>query len=328
MRTHALRLGALFILLLLVLGAGCLPGGGGGGTGGGSGGGAGGGSGGGASFTFTKGFVFVRKDDRNLYVANASDPETPSRIVTGGGCRQPSLSKDGRTVGYVRTVGTDTEIATVAVSGGTTSTVFASTATVKNLRNPVFSPAGTKVAFAYDSGASSALGIVNLDGTGFVALTTSSSLSYASPSFMPDGLRLLAAAGSSGSQLLQIETVDAASGSAMNVASTLGNEAQTIVNRLVVSPDGLKAAFDGRVSSGSTRVFVIDLGTKKVTKLTDYPGDPNASDAFPAWVGSDKVTFSSDTGGSDQVYVLPASAMNTSGGLTLPSAIEPWYGPN
>ena len=322
---YAVRMTALQtigIFILLALSTGCLPGGGGG-----SGGGSGGSGGGGGAAAFEKGWVFVRKDDRNLYLADEKDTQTVARLVTGGGCRNPSLSKDGKRVVFVRQVGTDTEIATVSSAGGPTSTVFASTSTVKNLRTPVFNPAGTQVAFAYDVGASSVLGIATLDG-GFVSLTGTSSLSYSSPSFMPDGKSVVAAAGSSGSGLLQIEQINATTGAAMNLASTLGNEAQTIVNRAVVSPDGTKAAFDGRVSSGSSRVFVIDLTTKVVTRLTDYPADPTASDSFPAWVGVDKVTFSSDTGGSDQVYVLPASAMNSSGGLTLPSATEPWYGPN
>jgi hypothetical protein len=45
-------------------------------------------------------------------------------------------------------------------------------------------------------------------------------------------------------------------------------------------------------------------------------------------VGSANLAFSSTTGGADQVYVLPADSVKTSGGLTLPKAIEPWDGPN
>lgn len=312
-------------LVMAVVAAGLLgcPLEGGGGVGGGAGGGSGGG--GGASIAFTKGYVFIRKDDRNVYVADEADLQTTARLTTSGNARHPSLSKDGKKVVFARTNGAETELATVAVTGGGDSVVLASSATAKNLRNPVFSADGTKVYFAYDSGASSVLGVVNLDGTGFKAVA-GGSLSYASPS-VATGDDVLVGAGSTGSSLLQIEKVAAATGMATNVASSLGVEAQGIVNRVVVSPDGTKAAFDGRLASGASRVFVINLTTKAVTRLTDYPADPTANDTFPAWVGNDKVAFSSDTGGNDQVYVLPASSMNTSGGLTLPSAIEPWYGP-
>lgn len=276
--------------------------------------------------TFAKGYTFVRKDDRNVYLSDEKDLQTTVRLTTSGATRHPSLSRDGKRVVFARQNGTETELATVAIGGGTTTTVLASSTQVKNLRNPVFSKDGAKVIFTYDVGASSALGTVNIDGTGFKALA-GGSLSYASPSLFADGSKVLAAAGSSGTSLTQLELIELDGGTATNVTNTLGVEAQTIVNRAVVSPDGTKAAFDGRVSSGASRIFVINLTTKVVSRLTDYPADPNANDSFPSWVGSDKVAFSSDTGGNDQVYVLPATASKTSGGLTLPSAVEPWYGP-
>jgi hypothetical protein len=57
------------------------------------------------------------------------------------------------------------------------------------------------------------------------------------------------------------------------------------------------------------RIFVLDLTTLALTQLTDYPGEPNAVDSAPAWVGSANLAFSSTTGGADQVYVLPADSV-------------------
>ncbi len=320
-----MRVQALVVVSVGILFAsGCdLLAGGGGGTGGGAGG------GGGTSITFTRGYVFVRKDDRNVYIADEKDLQTTARLTTSGGVRNPSLSNDGKRVAFSRLVGTETELATVPVAGGANSVVLGSSPTVKNLRNPIFSKDNTKLFFTYDVGTASALGVVNLDGSGFKSLAGGTSFSYASPSLFSDGLTMLAGAGNSASALSQLERVDAASGTPVNITNTLGTgaEGNIIVNRVVVSPDGTKAAYDGRVTSGASRIFVVNLTTKAVTRLTDYPGDPNANDSFPCWVGNDKVGFSSDTGGNDQVYVLSAAAMSTSGGLTLPSAVEPWYGP-
>ena len=287
----------------------------------------GGGGGGGGTINFQRGFVFLRPEDRNLYVADEKSYVDVQQLTTAGGARHPSLSKNGRVVVFVASTGSDTSLATVPVAGGAVSTVFQSTTTVKNLRTPVFSPDGQKVVFAYDDGAGSSVGVVNLDGSGFEKLG-GGALSYTSPSFLPDGLSVLVAAGAPGSGYNQVERITLSTKSAVNVASTLGNEAQQVVDRLVVSPDGSKAAFDGRISSTGTRIFVMDLTSKAVTQLTDYPGEPGARDAFPTWVGNDKVGFSSDTGGAEQVYVLPASSTKTSGGLTLPKALQPSYGPN
>ena len=106
------------------------------------------------------------------------------------------------------------------------------------------------------------------------------------------------------------------------MTNTLGAAATQISNRLVVSPDGTKAAFDGQISSGRSRIFVIDLTSKSVQQLTNYPSEPDARDGFPSWVGADRVAFQSDYGGGDQVYALSSSAQGTSGGIELPGAVE------
>jgi Tol biopolymer transport system component len=155
-----------------------------------------------------------------------------------------------------------------------------------------------------------------------------STLAYGSPSFFPDGKSILAGSGNDLAQLTQLEKISLADGSSMNVTNMLGTATTGIMSRVVVSPDGTKAAFDARIGSSGARIFVIDLTSKAVNQVTDYPGEPQANDASPCWLGNDKVCFSSDTGGGEQVYALPASGMMTSGGLQLAGATEPWFGPN
>jgi TolB protein len=288
--------------------------------------GGGGGGGGGGTVDFARGMVHVRADDRNLYIADEKNYGAVGQLTQGGGAYTPALSRDGRVVVFVARTSTDSSIATIPARGGEVSLVFRSTSTVRNLRTPVFSPDGTKVVFAYDEGASSVIGMVNVDGSGFTKVA-GGTISYASPSFLPDGT-LLVAAGNPVSGFNQVERVDLSTGATQNVVSNLGNDAQQITTRIVASPDGRLAAFDARISTSSSRIFVLNLATLVVTQLTDYPGEPNAVDSSPAWVGSANIAFSSTAGQADQVYVLPADSVKTSGGLTLPKAIEPWYGPN
>ncbi len=283
---------------------------------------------GGTGIDFSKGWVYVRKDDlRKVYIADSRDVSRTAPLSSHADARHPSLSADGRKVVYVRSVGSDTELWVISSSGGTPTRILSSDAAKRNLRTPVFSPDGKKIAFAYDEGAGSSIGVVNDDGSGFQRLAGGGALSYGSPSFYADGTAVLAAAGSSASGFNQIHKVPL-SGSPQPITNDLGNEAMVIVNRVVLSPSGTRAAFDGRLSSNAVRIFVVDLTSKQVHRVTDYPGDPNAQDGFPAWVGPDSVGFSSNTGNADQVYVLPASAQKTSGGLTLLGAVEPWFGPN
>lgn len=289
--------------------------------------GGGGGGGGGDEVRFTRGYVFVRSDDRNLYVADDADLTRASPLTTTGDVRHPSLSRDGREVVFVRVVGGGTELVTVPTTGGAVAALRASSVTERNYRHPVFSPDGSRIVFAYDEGVSSSLGVINADGSGFAKLIGGTSLAYSSPSFYPDGASVLAIAGSPGVGYTMLEQVNLSSRVPTPVTNTLGNEVLGIAQRAVLSPDGARVAFDGRLSTGGSRVFILSLSSKAVTRVTDYPADLNAQDSFPTWVGTSKIGFASDTGGDDAVYALPATAEKTSGGLVIAGATEPWYGP-
>ncbi len=289
------------------------------------GGGGGGGGGGTSPIAFAKGFTYVRKDDRNVYVADESNFQTVGVLTTGQTASTPSLSPDGKQIVFARKTAAGTELALVPSSGGTASTLLASNANVANVRTPVFSPDGTKVAFTFDSAGAAAVGVVDATGSGFAKLNSGGSLGYAFPSWYPDGSAVLAAAGGAGLGFTQVEKLDLGTGAPTNITNTLGTEAQAIVNRLVISPDGTQAVFDARVGSGVSRIFVIDLATKKVTKANDYTNDPGANDTFPGWKSSTELTFGSDSGGADNVYSVKPDG--TARSLLLPNAIEAWFGP-
>jgi len=281
--------------------------------------------------SFSRGFAFLR--ERDVYVDDDSDfnYSHPIQLTTSGDDQHPSLSKDGRRVVFVHG-GQELDVAT-ASNAPSPSRVLVASGGQTNFRTPVFSKDGNTVVFAYNQNSVSHLGRVNANGTGFQALTTTPSY-FAGPSFYPDGAAVLAAMGPDPSRYNQLVRVDASTGSVSVVASSLGSEACSVANRVVVSPDGNRAAFDARTFSGgacvgAVRIFVVNLSNGAVNpRLTDYPGEPNADDGFPTWVGNDQIGFSSNVGGADEVYVLPASSRMSSGGLKIPSASEPYYGPN
>ncbi len=287
------------------------PGGGGGETGGGTG-----------SNDFSKGFVFVRKADGNVYVADDSDTSSASALTSAGASRHPSLSVDKQRVVFVTGTGDAAVIATVPSTGGAVSTVLTSSAQYRDFRTPVFSPSGARIAFSYADGAISRIGVVDIDGTGLQTLASTSPLSYATPSWSPDGTALYVAAGSALSELTQVERIEVASETVANVTNTLGLSALGISGRLAVSPDGAKAAFDARVASGATRIFTLDLSSKQVTQV--YGGEAGGVESFPSWMDNGTLAFSSDTGGNDNLYsaTLPST---DSPALLVPSAIEGWY---
>jgi TolB protein len=294
-------------------------------TGAGGGGGGLGGDGDG-TVNFTKGYVFTRKDDRNVYVVDSADLTVAGRLTNSGGVSMPRLSKDGRTVVFARKNGAESEIDVVPVAGGTVRVVLASSSGASNLRTPVWSPDGASIAFTFDRGGQSRLGIVNVDGSNFRQLVATASLSYAFPAFSVDGRLLYAAAGASPLALSQIEQIDVGTGMAQNVANTLGNEAMSIHSRIALSPDGQFLAFDARVASSATRIFVYDLpGRKAPTKANEYANEPNTNDSAPCWLDANTVGFSSDSGGNDNLYQVLKEG--TGRKLLLPKVIEPTFGP-
>ncbi|XXF78451.1 hypothetical protein P2318_01465 [Myxococcaceae bacterium GXIMD 01537] len=295
------------------------------------------GGGGGGGGVFNSGFVFVR-GDRNVYaVDQQGDPNSPTALTTGGRAQQPSVSRGGRSVVFVRKTATGAEVQTVpTVANSQASTVFSTSDTACNgctgLRSPVFSPNGAFIVFVIERGAGAAtsLGRVNTDGSGFQELTPGTTISFGAPSFYPDGQNVLAPAGSGLTQLTQLARVPVdGSSSPRFFNSTLGNEARVVVNRAVVSPDGSKVAFDGEVSTGGSRIFVATLssaGFETPVAVTEHPGESGARDTFPSWMSSSQLGFLSNAGGADNIYRIGATPGTPgAGSLVVPSAQEPAF---
>jgi TolB protein len=297
-------------------------------------GGGGGGGGGGGNVLFTRGFVFVRESDRNVYVVDdQGDANNPQRITTNGGASHPSVSRNGRSVVFVQQTATGFELRTVPTDASANpSTVFASggsqCAGCTNFRFPTFNPSGNVIVFAFNRGAGTNFDLarVNADGSGFQELTASQpAFSFGAPSFFPDGQSVLAPAGSS--EFTQLARVSL-TGTVSFVSNNLGGtEVRTVVNRAVVSPDGSQVALDGQVSTGGTRIFVGSLSPfTGLTRITEHPGEPGAQDSFPSWLNANQVGFVSNAGGSQNIYRVSLTSPVGPGTLLIPSASQPSYG--
>jgi len=295
-----------------------------------------GGGGGGGEINFIRGFVFVREDNQDIYVADQSDYSLVGRLTTSGGNRHPSLSADGRQAVFAHTdIDGVSSIMTVATSGGgapRTVYVADTTAGEKSFKNPVLSPDGTTIVFTYEILTTSYLArVAAADGSGFTTLTTAP-LSYASPSFYPDSVypdEVLVLAGSSIGQYTQLERINLATGQISPVTNDLGAEAASISGRAVLSADGTRVAFDARLvgMTSATRIFVQALSSGATARVSDTgAGSTDSLHAFPTWVSATQVAFVSNEGGANQVYVQGIDTAGT-GSLTLPSANQPWFGP-
>lgn len=287
-----------------------------------------GGGGGVGPITFTAGYVFVRPDTRDVYVVNGTDTQSAMALTQDGSNRHPALAPDGKSVVYVHAEAGTTSLRRVAVqSGAAFSVLLDSDGTYGGFRFPAFSPDGATIAFTFEQGGVARIGTIQVDGSGFTQVSPQGALAYGAPSWMPDGSALVAPAGNSLGNLTQVESIQLATGQATSLRSSLGSEALSIVNRVVVSPDGQAVAFDGRVASNVTRIFTAPLTGGQVTQATDHAGaDAFANDSFPTFVSATQLAFGSDAGGADQVYEVTLPAALQAGVLRVPTATEPSWG--
>lgn len=292
------------------------------------------GGGGTAGGSFTRGFVYV-KSDRNVYAVDDTwdtSVTLPLQLTTQGGAYEPTLSRSGRLVAFVYKAGTTVELRTVPTTGqGTPSTVFSIATTgcsgCSNLRMPTFSPDGNTIVFTVYKGTTSTLARVNADGSGAQFLNTGGYSYIGAASFFANGQSVLATTGTIRDQFNTLIQVPLSGGAPNVISYSLGNEALYVTNRAVVSPDGTKVAFDGRISSGGSRIFVAPISSTlgSVTMVTDYVGE-SVEDRFPSWRGNTELGFLSNSGGADQIYRISAAAQGGTGTLVVPSALEPSYG--
>lgn len=73
------------------------------------------------------------------------------------------------------------------------------------------------------------------------------------------------------------------------------------------SPDGQKVIFSLIENAGNSNIFTMDLRTRHVTRLTNYPSINTAPSYSP---DSTQVTYESDRGGTQQIYVMGADGSN------------------
>ncbi len=99
--------------------------------------------------------------------------------------------------------------------------------------------------------------------------------------------------------------------STVNVQRVRTGELRTVSARTGVngapaySPDGRKLALTLGGSAGNLDIYVLELDTQKLVRITDDP----AIDTQPAWSPDGKtVYFASDRGGAPQIYAAEASA--------------------
>ncbi len=267
-------------------------------------------------FQFSRGYVFQRPGEREIFIADEADYQLDRKLTSSGSNSRPHLSADGRTVVFVHTNESGrTSIRRVPAGGGSESEVVAASPDF-NFSDPWVTPDGGKVVFisTNSGGGESSLSVVNIDGSG--GLSVPQSTNDASPSLYPGAADVLTFNALSRNELSKVQL---SSGVRASRVQNLANSG----NRAVLSPDGKLIAYEAQVGS-LTRIFVVaedGSGTPRQVSNTD------GNDTFPTWVGGTRLGFTSDSGGAENIYEIDVNAPEgTSARLKVPIAAQGSYG--
>jgi Tol biopolymer transport system component len=150
--------------------------------------------------------------------------------------------------------------------------------TVDGIRQPAWSPDGTRLAFLQYTKQGPRLAVVDADGSNLRVLRTFTGGYTESPSWSPDGTKIVLGASDylgTGDTHIHLWVVDAASGAAAELDT--GDWGGTPS----WSPDGEMIAFVGGTWGGPNALELYDLATGNVTRLVEL--GPQPVDTRPAW---------------------------------------------
>jgi Tol biopolymer transport system component len=260
------------------------------------------------------------------------------QLTTGAGQDlMPTWSPDGSTVAFTRLTelaGGTAHVAlfTVPAAGGTASAL----PNGDNAWEPTYSPDGRRLAFTDDSGTSSYLGTMSLDGTARVV----TDVNGWEPSWSPDG-RWIAFSEPVGEDRELIATMSPSGTEVREYSSTLTNEAVTHDDRPSWSTDGRTIYYDHYAQSGglSGDIWQLSLVTGAASAAFRTGGDEvHASFSGPvARLAAAAVSLTAQTslpfrvswavaGRGDSAVVQWAQRVRTSTGWAT-TAWRPWVTP-
>ena len=226
---------------------------------------------------------------RELVVYDA-DGRNPVPLVQDAIMLLPAWRPDGGAVAFTSYRGGKPEIWAVDLASRTPRKLFS----VGELATgAAWSPDGTRIAFAASRGGNSDVYVANADGTSVQRLTNDPATD-SSPTWAPDGKRIAFVSNRSGNPHIFVMNAD---GSAPRRLTFQGNYNQTPR----WSPRGDLIAFTARDERKVFDVFVIDVESGKISRVTQ---DQGATNEEPTWAPNGRLlAFSSDRGGRSQLVV-------------------------
>ena len=213
-------------------------------------------------------------------------PTTGSRAAATPSAGEPSPAPPGGEIAFHSDPGGNDDTYLMRADGTRAEPL---TFRVETVAQPVWSPDGSRLAVECCSFSQDEVMVMNADGSDR-RVVTGGVPDASSPAWSPDGRRI--AFESVSKRSLYVVDV-AAGGRPSRLTSGAGPS---------WSPDGTRIAFFRR-AGGNTDVFVLEVASGRVRRLTTSAGD----DVSPAWSPDGRhIAFVSDRDGDEDVWVMAA----------------------
>ncbi|MCL2144603.1 MAG: Tol-Pal system beta propeller repeat protein TolB [Endomicrobia bacterium] len=181
-----------------------------------------------------------------------------------------------------------------------------------------FSPDGTKILLTLSRGKYPNLYLISESGGEIIRRMTDGSYIDTSPSFAPNGQEIVFISDRPGMPQLYIMNIDGG-----NVRRLTTND---FCDSPAWSPRGDKIVFTMRQQKGNYDLFVYDLPTSKITRLTSN----QRNNENPTWSPDGRfVVFASNRSGRSEIYIMAIDGSGTRKLAEIPGAsFTPSWSPN
>ena len=232
---------------------------------------------------------------------------TPVTSVFGGE-KFPNWSPDGRQIAY----GCETwryDICVINIDGSQSTQLTKDEnssyqMTFNNLTTArQWSPNGDKIVFVEGSDEGWGIALLNLDGTGYLRLTTD--FTSFDPTWAPTGAKIAFVRsepqGCEDNCNLEIYVIHPDGSELTNLTNNSAEDFNP-----VWSPNGERVAFVSN-RDGNYELYVLDMISKDITRLTNAP----AFDGKPTWSpDGQRIAFTSERDGNAEIYVIDVTGEN------------------